>query len=598
MTSIKPYIIQGVKLFLSRDYVNAYNEFRKAASLYPQSDEANTAEGKYVYADAMRWKGLTEMKLGMLDDAIRTFKYVISSTGLRTPEIVYYLCLARYYYSFFLKAGWYSTLVDALNDLRTISPITEMEKVTALRAMIHAEIGELREAEGYMNAIPPNKPIIHLVKAHILRLKGRLDEALYEIDTLLQTEPDNIDALIEKALILKGQGKYQDTLKVLNYVLSIEPTNVLAKFFMAEALELMGLTNDALKIYAEIDKLLYSDVIKMKLQPQQRTAPQSVFRIPSRPMNVVKQTSWDPKVWVGKTFSVYKVIDVLGEGGNGYVLKGEGPGGEEVAIKVLKIQSGLPDDYFDTLVAEASNLTSVSNDPNIVKIYAIYVDKLILKRILAGDYSLYEKSPPMIVMELMKGGTLHDLVNDDSFFYSSKWVKTVYRAIATVAEALNKMHSSGYVHMDVKPQNIFLTERPKYPDDLTSVNFKLGDLGSAVRIGGKITQLTVEYAPPEAYTDTAKPYLDIFALGITMYVLLTRKLDRPDLQDMNEAFDCYVNKDFNCVKDKVNTARYKLKGWDPNVPSEVKPLLKAMVDPEPLRRPTAKDVNNYLTKLF
>ena len=52
----------------------------------------------------------------------------------------------------------------------------------------------------------------------------------------------------------------------------------------------------------------------------------------------------------------------------------------------------------------------------------------------------------MIAMELMKGGSMSDLLNDDSFFlflYSSKWEKNVYRAIEDIEEALNSLHSQG-----------------------------------------------------------------------------------------------------------------------------------------------------------
>jgi hypothetical protein len=32
-------------------------------------------------------------------------------------------------------------------------------------------------------------------------------------------------------------------------------------------------------------------------------------------------TNWDPKIWVGRSISVYEIQNYLGEGGNGYVLK-------------------------------------------------------------------------------------------------------------------------------------------------------------------------------------------------------------------------------------------------------------------------------------
>jgi serine/threonine protein kinase len=317
----------------------------------------------------------------------------------------------------------------------------------------------------------------------------------------------------------------------------------------------------------------------------------------SRKLSPKILSNWDPNVWVGKTLYVYKIIDVVGEGGNGYVLKGE-YNGKEVAVKVLKLDYGNASQYFKDLFKESSNLVAISSNPKVVRIYGVYVNEQVIEDILKGKLELYETHPPMIAMEFMKGGTLSDLLLDDSFFYSSKWEKTVYRAIRDVAEALYFIHSQGYVHMDVKPQNIFLTERPSQPYELDNVQFKLGDLGSAVRVNSSIVQLTPKYSPPEVYEGVARPTIDIFALGMTMYVLLTRKEDRPDLNEMEEAFDCYVKGDMNCVKLKVETAKAKLAKWSPNVPDAVRPLLTRMLSPDPSVRPTAKEVAEYLDRLI
>jgi serine/threonine protein kinase len=336
----------------------------------------------------------------------------------------------------------------------------------------------------------------------------------------------------------------------------------------------------------------YGDVITIEYRKVSVTATAK-----SRKLSPKKLSNWDPNVWVGRTLYVYKIIDVVGEGGNGYVLKGE-YNGKEVAVKVLKLDYGNASQYFKDLIKESSNLVAISSNPKVVRIYGVYVNEQVIEDILKGNLELYETHPPMIAMEFMKGGTLSDLLLDDSFFYSSKWEKTVYRAIRDVAEALNFIHSQGYVHMDVKPQNIFLTERPSQPYELDNVQFKLGDLGSAVRVNSSIVQLTPMYSPPEVYQSVAKPTIDIFALGMTMYVLLTRKEDRPDLNEMEEAFDCYVKGDMNCVKLKVETAKAKLAKWTPNVPDAVRPLLTRMLSPDPLLRPTVKEVAEYLDRLI
>ncbi|BDC17554.1 hypothetical protein HS5_04440 [Acidianus sp. HS-5] len=324
---------------------------------------------------------------------------------------------------------------------------------------------------------------------------------------------------------------------------------------------------------------------------QQTAQPSQTFTY--SPSRALSKSSFDPDALLNRRLGVYKVKSIIGSGGFGYVYLGK-MGGEHYAIKVLKVDKGDPVTYFRELFNEANNLVDLSNHPNIVKVYAVNVDLNVIKMALSGDFSAYYADPPRIVMEYMGGGSLDEYLLDDKFFYSLNWERAVKRAVKQVAEALAHIHGRGYVHSDVKPQNIFLTERPGDSSELPTVNFKLGDLGSAIRSGKDISQVTIEYYPPEVFRCKASPSMDVFALGTTLYVLLTRKTDRPDLQAMTEAFDCYINNDMNCVNNKVDEARRLLASWDPQVPEPYKGLIKAMVNPDPMKRSTALEVANKL----
>jgi len=103
----------------------------------------------------------------------------------------------------------------------------------------------------------------------------------------------------------------------------------------------------------------------------------------SRKLSPKKLSNWDPNVWVGRTLYVYKIIDVVGEGGNGYVLKGE-YNGKEVAVKVLKLDYGNASQYFKDLFKESSNLVAISSNPKVVRIYGVYVNEQVIEDILKG----------------------------------------------------------------------------------------------------------------------------------------------------------------------------------------------------------------------
>jgi serine/threonine protein kinase len=118
---------------------------------------------------------------------------------------------------------------------------------------------------------------------------------------------------------------------------------------------------------------------------------------------------------------------------------------------------------------------------------------------------------------------------------------------------------------------------------------KLADLGSAVRIGGKVGQFTSEYAPAEQVLgDSAASSMDVYALGATLYNMLTKtpvnskKLielmnattSNPGsgrtVSDLKSAWNSF-NPDFDRIAKLASTV----------------PVLKKMLDKDPRKRPSA-----------
>jgi serine/threonine-protein kinase len=121
--------------------------------------------------------------------------------------------------------------------------------------------------------------------------------------------------------------------------------------------------------------------------------------------------------------------------------------------------------------------------------------------------SIFKVKELLLSMEMFEGKTL-----EDSPTLSLLDVLLVFRM---VAGGLNAMHQHGFVHCDIKPNNILLSK---------SGSIKIIDLGQSCRIGTikQRIQGTPDYiAPEQVKRHPMVPKTDIFNLGATMYWALT-----------------------------------------------------------------------------
>jgi serine/threonine protein kinase len=209
---------------------------------------------------------------------------------------------------------------------------------------------------------------------------------------------------------------------------------------------------------------------------------------------------------VGREVGVYRVGDVVGQGGMGVVYQAEDTLlKRRVALKVLPRPAWGDDAALRRLLREAQVVARLSH-PHVVPLYHVLPWE--------GGYCL--------VMEFMAGGSLQARLDRAA---PLPW-REATGATADACRGLEAAHAAGLVHRDVKPANLLC--------DAAGM-VKVADFGlvrgAAVSTSGAAGLAgTLHYMSPEQCS--AAPVdarSDVYALGATYFALLTGRPPYPGL---------------------------------------------------------------------
>lgn len=203
----------------------------------------------------------------------------------------------------------------------------------------------------------------------------------------------------------------------------------------------------------------------------------------------------------------YQMMRVLGQGGMGSVMLARSErDGRAVAIKTLLPEVAVSEQSLKRFMREIEVAASLQH-PHIVS----YVEHGTHNGIV---YLVTEYVSGMDASKLAKhrGGKLN--------------FKEVSKIIEQTLSALDFAHSKGFVHRDIKEQNILVDGNyPNYVSKLTdfglSKSYKQTGMSGVTMVGDVAG--TIAYMPPEQVRDfkEVRPPSDIYAVGMTAYSLLT-----------------------------------------------------------------------------
>jgi serine/threonine protein kinase len=264
----------------------------------------------------------------------------------------------------------------------------------------------------------------------------------------------------------------------------------------------------------------------------------------------------------------FKILKKLGEGGMGAVYLAQDPAGDRrVALKVLPKQHAEDPEFVQRFRREAEAATRLDH-PNIIRAFS------------AGQ----DKGYHFIVMEYCEGESLKKRIDRAGFIPHGKATDIAIQ----VARGLGYAHAAGFIHRDVKPENIILTP---------AGTARILDLGLAKNLGDTKDSLktvtgaalgTPHYISPEqARGDkSVDGRSDLYSLGATYYHAMTGQTPFSGTSI------------FEVIQKHLMEQLPDPRDLHPGIPDGVVAVLRRMMAKSPVDRyPTAGDLLADLEKL-
>ncbi|GJM20631.1 MAG: hypothetical protein DHS20C15_05460 [Planctomycetota bacterium] len=204
----------------------------------------------------------------------------------------------------------------------------------------------------------------------------------------------------------------------------------------------------------------------------------------------------------------YRVLDVLGVGGSGVVLRARQPGlDRDVAIKLLHEEH--VDEHVARRFAVEAHVLGSLDHPGIVRILE------------SGSAPSHTGERPFFVMELVDGLPITQFVREHRLD-----THACLALLIDVADAVHHAHQRGVVHRDLKPANLLVTEagRPRILDFGLARSLRRGQGMTTLDGGADAVLGTFGYMSPEqrrgelARVDMRS---DVFSLGAIAHELLS-----------------------------------------------------------------------------
>ncbi|MFC4003754.1 protein kinase [Prauserella oleivorans] len=247
----------------------------------------------------------------------------------------------------------------------------------------------------------------------------------------------------------------------------------------------------------------------------------------------------------------------LARGGMGEVWVGhDAKLDREVVVKFVRFQDGIPDDELVRRFVRESRITARLQHPGVPAVFDVGT----------------EDGRPFLVMQRVHGISLSDLIAQQEQLPVGWAAAIAAQACAVLAVA----HDASLVHRDLKPANLILEPdgTVKVLDFGLAVALDLGDRSRITRTGQSIG--TPAYmAPEQVLAAMSGPQTDLYALGCTLYEMLT---GRPVFTGATS---------YTVMNKQVDEVPASAREKRPEIPSGLDVVLRALLEKKPENRPSS-----------
>ncbi|HEU0033563.1 MAG TPA: protein kinase [Kofleriaceae bacterium] len=280
----------------------------------------------------------------------------------------------------------------------------------------------------------------------------------------------------------------------------------------------------------------------------------------------------DARLGPGTIIAGYVIDGEIGKGGMGFVYSATHPViGKRAAIKVLKPEVSKSPIVVERFIQEARAVNQIGH-PNIVDIF---------------DFGALDDGRAYHVMDLLVGESLRKRLKRGPLHPSE-----AASVIDETAQALAAAHDKGFVHRDLKPDNIFLVTRDDRWPEVKLLDFGLAKLMPEAGIAPFQTKAgvmlgTPEYMSPEQARGAGVDYrTDVYALGIVTFEILTGQRPFPTMGDPVATMMAHAEEPPPSLSDLA-----------PDLPLEMIQLVDAMLAKESAARPSLAAVRTVIKRL-